>query len=174
MLPRSESPYTAWASWLSAFAQGSEEPPVGLPPMDPEVLGGSVVARLTQRSAAALQARLELWLAAMRRDLDRSSTPVQLSAALAAARRRIGPIRAFASSDLLLPALRESLQKARDDSLTASHSGLMEQLGRDRLRNEALLRVAREQPLERSLSIDLGPADQPSAPAASRRPILLG
>jgi hypothetical protein len=175
VLPRSHSPYTAWCDWLSAFARGAEEPLEGLPAIDPEVLGGSVVARLSERCAAALQARMDLWLAALRRDLDRSRTPAEFGTALGAARRRLDPIRAFAGSELLMPGLREPLQQALEDSLSKSHQGLLDQLGRDRMSGEQLLRVARENRLDRTLGLDLGDADPEPAPAGpTRRPILLG
>lgn len=174
MLPRSHSPYATWAAWLSAFGTGAEEPPEGLPPIDPEVLGGSAVARLSERAAAALQARMDLWLAALRRDFDAVRSPAEFGAALGSARRRLRPIRAFASSPLLMPPLRDALTKALDDSLSQSHRGLIEQLDHDRGRNEQLLRVARENPFERPLTLELEPDDAPAAPGPGRRPILLG
>jgi hypothetical protein len=175
VLPRSHSPYTAWCDWLSGFARGAEDPLEGLPAIDPEVLGGSVVARLSERCAAALQARMDLWVAALRRDLDRCRTPAEFGTALGVARRRLGPIRAFAGSELLMPGLREPLQQALEESLSKSHQGMLDQLGRDRMGGEQLLRVARENPLDRTLGLDLSDADPEPAPGGpTRRPILLG
>jgi hypothetical protein len=163
--------YGQWSAWLADFALGSESEELdSLPSVGIEQLGSVAAARLSQRCAEALSSRLRLWSECFSRDLERARLADDLRRALGSARGRLSPLRALASSPLLFEELRVSLERQLQEVLERAQRDLEQHAGSGA---ETLLRIVREQPLDRAVLISLPtPPHEQSSPAAARRIIL--
>jgi hypothetical protein len=166
--------YGQWSAWLADFALGSESEELdSLPSVSIEQLGSVAAARLSQRCAEALSSRLRLWSECFSRDLERARLADDLRRALGSARSRLSPLRALASSPLLFEELRVSLERQLQEVLERAQRDLEQHTERAGSGEEILLRIVREQPLDRAVLISLPtPPHEQSGPAAARRIIL--
>jgi hypothetical protein len=167
--------YGQWAAWLGDFALGRESEELdSLPPLRIEDLGSVAAARLSQRCAEALSQRLRLWSERFSRDLERARRADDLRQALGSARSRLNSLRALASSPLLFEELRTSMERQLQEVLERAQQDLERELERAGSGEETLLRIAREQPLDRAVLVSL-PAQSPEQPGPSTtRRVLLG
>ncbi|MCA1657227.1 MAG: hypothetical protein LC713_05900 [Actinobacteria bacterium] len=146
-----------------------------LPAMEVERLGAIPAARLSERCGATMNGRLRIWSEAMQRDVQRARTPGDLRQALRNARRRLDPLWAFASSDLLLPDLADALVQGLEQAVETAQDEAQRNARRLGDPGELTLRILREQPLTRRLDIDLPEHPAPAAGSMpTRRTILLG
>jgi hypothetical protein len=131
---------------------------------------------------AALNQRVQLWTQQFRRDLERARSVAELRRALGSARARLDPLRALAESRLLFDDLRTSLQEQLQSVLDGAQDDLERHALGTGAERDILLRVVREQPVNRAVRLDLvgeSPdqpyrsmrAERPVAPAMPERPI---
>jgi hypothetical protein len=167
--------YGQWSAWLADFALGSESEDLdSLPPVRIEDLGSVAAARLAQRCAEALSQRMRLWSERFSRDLERARLADDLRRSLSSARSRLNPLRALASSPLLFEELRTSLERQLQEVLEQAQRDLERHAEQAGSGEETLLRIVREQPLDRAVLVSLPTQPhEPPRPSAPRQ-VLLG
>jgi hypothetical protein len=167
--------YAQWSDWLARYAAGRETVPVdSLPAVSVEQIGSVAAARLCQRCGEALNLRLGRWSESFARDLERARSAQDLRMALRSARRRLEPLRALSSTALLFEELRTELTERLEQALKEMQQDLERHArgaGTDR---EVMLRIVREQPLDRALTVlALGESGEPPSSRPARQ-ILIG
>lgn len=165
--------YPLWATWLAGFARGEHDRVDGLPALVLGELGQVAATRVSERCAAALRARLDLWSAAFSRDLRAATSDISVQQALTAGRARLEPVHRLVESELLFGELREGLGEGVTDSLRQAQEELEREARRVGGRDETLLRAVRDQPIHRRLRLELHDAPAGSPHAAGRR-VLIG
>jgi hypothetical protein len=175
--------YGQWSTWLADFGEGREDVPLdSLPALLIEDLGARAAARTCQRCVAALNQRVQLWTQQFRRDLESARSVAELRRALGSARTRLDPLRALAKSQLLFDDLRASLQEQLQSVLDEAQEDLERHALGAGAERDILLRVVREQPVNRAVRLDLAGESQgqphrsmaverPSDPALPERPL---
>jgi hypothetical protein len=175
--------YGQWSGWLADFGEGREDVPLeSLPALLIEDVGARTAARTCQRCVAALNQRVQLWTEQFRRDLERARSVAELRRALGSARARLDPLRSLAASQLLFDDLRASLQEQLQSVLDEAQADLERYALGAGGERDTLLRVVREQPVNRAVRLDLAdeshgrshhsqPVEGPSAPALAERPL---
>lgn len=159
--------YGAWAEYLTDFARGKDRPTTGLSPLTKDV-GSSAANRLIDRLAGALLARMDLWSAALDRDIEASHTLSAFENAWALARKRLGPICALVTSDLFADEIAESLVGSFRKSLENTQAGIEGQLAALGSGFDAELDVVRRSPLPAVLAGEV--SDEPASPPTIGRP----
>ncbi len=165
--------YGQWSAWLADFGEDREDVPLdSLPALLIEGVGARAAARTCQRCVAALNQRVQLWSRQFRRDLERARSVAELRRALGSARARLDPLRALAESQLLFDDLRAALQEQLQSVLDEAQDDLERHALRAGAERDILLRVVREQPVNRAVRLDLAGAsqDQPHRSMAVERP----
>lgn len=161
--------YEQWSTWLAGFGEGREDQPLdSLPPLLIEDVGARAAARSCQRCVAALNQRLQLWSQQFRRDLERARSVAELRRALSSARVRLDPLRALAGSRLLFDDLRSSLQEQLQAVLDEAQDSLENQASGAGAERDMVLRIVREQPVNRALRLDLAAGEPPGCPSNRR------
>jgi len=155
MIPRTDGVYSDWVDWLVAFGKGRDLPAGHLHAIDPATMGQACVARLYGRCGDAVGARLQLWWAAIGRDLDRARSADELRMALSAARARLAPLEALARSALLPQDLRGSLGERLSRALDDVQEQLEARAAHQRVSGAGTLRILREHPVNRPVHFDL-------------------
>jgi hypothetical protein len=118
--------------------------------------------------------RLRRWSESFARDLERASGAQDLRMALRSARRRLDPLRALSSTALLFEELRMELEQCLDQALKEMQQDLERHAWEAGAKRDAMLRIVREQPLDRALTVvALGESDEPSSSRPARQ-ILTG
>ena len=175
--------YRQWSAWLADFGEGKEDVSLdSLPALSIEDVGARAAARTCQRCVAALNQRVQLWSQQFRRDLERVHSVPELRRALGSARTRLDPLRALAESRLLFDDLRASLQEQLQSVLDEAQKELERHARGTGAERDILLRVIREQPVNRAVRVDLAdeapgspcrstPAELPSDRALPQRPL---
>lgn len=94
--------YANWVGWLEAFRRGDDVPVDDLDPVDGR-LGPYVEARLLDRLSAAVTERIRRWRSDLADDVIAAPPADEpaVTALLAEASRRLGPLERLASSPLL-------------------------------------------------------------------------
>jgi DNA-binding transcriptional ArsR family regulator len=159
--------YRQWSAWLADFGEGREDVPLdSLPALLIEDLGARAAARTCQRCVAALNQRVELWSQQFRRDLERARSVPELRRALGSARTRLDSLRALAESRLLFDDLRASLREQLQSVLDEAQKDLERHARGTGAERDILLRVIREQPVNRAVRVDLA-EEAPGSPCRS-------
>lgn len=167
--------YGQWSAWLADFAENREDAPLAsLPAARIEDLGAKAAARLCQRCAVALNERLRKWDRSFLRDMERVRSANEMRQALSSARSRLIPLRALADSPLLFEDLRSDLQAQLQKVLGETQENLESHAQRQGGHGEMLLRIVREQPLDRAVSMDLQASVTAQARTSTARQVLIG
>jgi len=150
--------YAQWAAWLHEFAEGQNSDGwETLPSLSVEDLGAVAATRLSRRFAAAFNQRLLLWRDRFNRDLEYARNRDDVREALTAARRRLVPLRALASSPRVFDELRSSLEHELREALGRIQHDLEDVALRSGRDGELLLMLIREQPVDRAMAVFLPP-----------------
>jgi hypothetical protein len=175
--------YGQWSAWLADFGEGREDVPLdSLPALLIEDVGARAATRTCQRCVVALNQRVQLWTEQFRRDLERACSVAELRRALGSARARLDPLRALAESRLLFDELRASLREQLQSVLDEAQEDLERHALGAGAERDILLRVVREQPVNRAVRVDLAgesqnqphhsmPIERSSDPGLPERPI---
>lgn len=166
--------YGQWSAWLADFAEGKEDVPLdSLPPVRIEDVGARAAARTCQRCVDSLNQRMRYWSQRFSRDLEHSHSASDVRRALGCARIRLVPMRALAASPLLFDELRDGLQQQLQTVLDEAQHDLERHALAAGTEREVLLRIVREQPVNRAVCMDLSnvPPD-PSSTLADRSDVL--
>jgi hypothetical protein len=124
LITGSSGDYTRWLAWLEDFGRGVDHDQSGLPDFD-TAWGEGMYGRLLERVEQAFVARMELWDRQLIADLDAGDLSAdRLGAVLAAARRRLLPLRRFAASPRFPDDLRKPLQEALRQSVDSAQRSL--------------------------------------------------
>ncbi|MGH2911969.1 MAG: hypothetical protein ACRDJ3_05790 [Solirubrobacteraceae bacterium] len=167
--------YAQWSDWLTEYAVGRESVPLdSLPAVSIEQIGSVAAARLCQRCGEAMNLRLGCWSESFARDLERARSAQDLQVALRSARRRLDPLRALSSTELLFEELRMELGGCLEQALKEMQQDLERHAHAAGAEREVMLRVVREQPLDRALTI-AAPDESGALPSSQQtRQILIG
>lgn len=169
-MPSLHGPYSAWVSWLDAFAGGTDLPSGHLVPVD-AMLGPHMQERLLLRLVAAFDARCKAWDATLQRRLDTGTVrrPSELAAVLVGARRGLRPIAALGADPRLPEPVRDELGRALRSLVDSVHTSLEDSVRRLPRGSEQLLAVIRENRFDPVLSP--APPAPPPVPPTGRRVI---
>lgn len=153
--------YAAWASWLDAFAKGTDLPSQHLAPVDDD-LGPHMQERLLLRLKTAFETRAQRWGETLRRHLAVGTVrqAAELGAVLAAARGRLQPLRALAADVRLPEQARTAMVDALREMVHSAQDSLENSVRRQPQDAERLLAVVREN----SLLAALAPSTLPATP----------